>query len=174
MLEAISILLLANAGACFSSPDERAAILQLDENHFDLYDDQGWRLVASRGEHCNIPAAELILDYLEQHGEESFSRTYLLHWHAGQQFAFAGETRRAARQFRLSYVWRVEDTELTAAWNEYVAGSIAFLEGDLAGLVRAQAATPHGPMTNRDVLDGLLNCFDRPYRVAYGRACREP
>jgi hypothetical protein len=173
MLAALVFLLQASAQSeCFESASERESLLQLAEDRFDLYDDSGWRLVSSRGGHCRIPAAELILDYIDLSDEEGLERSYLLHWHAGQLFAFADETADALRQFRLAYVSPQSSSDAIVAWNAYVTGTIAFLEDDWSGLTQARAEMPSVNAPNRPVLDGLINCFGQPYRVAYSQRCR--
>jgi hypothetical protein len=159
------------APACFHSRNEAETLLQLDEDAFDQ-GENGWRMIAERRDGaCMVAAADLILDYIARHGE-MLERTYLAHWHAGQMFALTGENERALDQFRLSY--RTQDVASMPArmWNTYAGGTIAFLEGDRETLEEARDDLPTGPYTNRDVLDGFLNCFGEPYAVAYGRECR--
>ncbi|MCF8878464.1 hypothetical protein L5876_01380 [Hyphobacterium sp. SN044] len=160
------------APACFQSRNEAEALLQLDEDAFDQ-GENGWRMIAERRDGaCMVAAADLILDYIARHGE-MLERTYLAHWHAGQMFALAGEDERALDQFRLSYRTG-EETEMTAGmWNAYVDGTIAFMEGNRGALEAARSDLPSGPYTNRDVLDGFLNCFGEPYLVAYNPECRQ-
>ena len=156
---------------CFESPAERASMLQLAEDSFDQYNDRGWRLVSSRGGHCRIAAAELILEYIERRGEDDLILPYLAHWHAGQMFAMAGETSRALRQFRFSYVYDGGSRSDTLMCNEYVTGTIAFLENDRDTLIAARNAFPDESHMNRGVLDGLLACFEEPYSIACGGRC---
>lgn len=70
-------------------------------------------------------------------------------------------------------------------WNPYVDGTIAFLRGDRVALMAARdrlaaAARPADMPADRAwppnlaVVEGLVRCFGRPYREAYGEACRRP
>lgn len=161
------------APACFHSRNEAEALLQLDEDAFDQDMEGGWRMIAGRRDgECMVAAADLILDYIARHNGE-LERPFLAHWHAGQMFALAGEDGRALDQFRLSYRTGQETGMTAGIWNIYVDGTIAFMEGDRDALTASRDALPTGPYTNRDVLDGLLNCFGEPFAVAYGRACRD-
>lgn len=159
------------APACFESRNEAEALLQLDEDAFDQ-GENGWRMIAGRNDgSCYSAAAELILDYIARHGE-TLERTYLAHWHAGQMFGMAGEGERAVAQLQLSYRDGDETGMPAQIWNRYVDGTIAFFVNNRDALELARNSLPSGPHTNRDVLTGLLNCFDQPYAVAYGRECR--
>lgn len=171
----LSLALIASdppAPACFESRIEAESLLQLDEDSFDQ-GENGWRTLNNRGPHCSIPAGELILDYIARH-RGTLQREHLAHWHAGQMFALAGEADRAMEQFRLSYRDGNETAMPAEVWNLYVDGTIAFFESDRDALEAARDALPEGHHTNRDVLDGFLNCFGEPYAVAYGRECRQP
>ncbi|WP_300532174.1 hypothetical protein [Maricaulis sp.] len=171
LLTALTALALQTTAACGVDDAEHARLMALDEDAFDQDMQGGWRAVANQGPDCFIPAAELIQDYVALHGAANLQRPGLAHWHAGQMFAMAGETERALPELRLSY--RPEnDNEMNAMWNRYADGTIAFLERDRDALIAARNALPDAPMSNRGVLDGLINCWDRPMMEAYQQDCR--
>lgn len=167
---------------------DRAAMLALDEDAFDQDLTGGWRALSNKG--CELAAADLIAAYRASHGG---GRGVLSLWHEGQLRADAGQTARAIALFARSRKTRAEDAGW--GWNLYVDGSLAFLRHDRpalrvardrvaalpppADLARARGpdgkpATIRWPM-NLNILDGLLRCFDRLYRIAYGDgACSTP
>lgn len=158
---------------------DRAAMLALEEDAFDQDMDGGWRALA-RDPNCWDVAADLIRDYRETRGLTSLS----LYWHEGQLRAFMGDVQTALQLFESSY--RSEDGGL--GWNIYVDATIAFMKQDMPALVAAREALlslpqPETPWVdakgndiepppwppNLRVVDGLIQCFDRPYSEAYGR-----
>jgi hypothetical protein len=152
----------------------------------------GARWLAQPG--CESVAADLLRDYRETHG----SRSGILYWHEGQLRATAGDYKRAITL--LEQARTPPNTDDLSGWNDYVDATIAFLKRDRAALLAARtrlsAVRPMNGMTvqngfislrmssgqtatvrwpvNLDVVDGLVHCFDRPYRVAYGSECRPP
>ena len=162
-------------------------MLALDENAFDQDLTGGWRALSNKG--CELAAADLIAAYRAAHAG---GRSYLSFWHEGQLRADARQTARATALFARARKPAAQDAGW--GWNLYVDGSIAFLRRDRPALQRARnrlAALPpppslaamHGPdgqpvqvgwPMNLNVLDGLLRCFDRDYRTAYGPTCSVP
>lgn len=157
----------------------RAALLALDERSFDQDMNGGWRAVA-RHEECTEIAADLIRDYRETRG----STSTILYWHEGQLRASAGSADEAIRLFEKS---RKADDAF--GWNLYVDATIAFLKHDKPALLAARVALANLPRPkdfdprdaqgnvinipwplNLSVVDGLITCFDREYKDAYG--CR--
>jgi hypothetical protein len=157
---------------------DRAKLLALDEHSFDQDMNGGWRTVAQR-EGCTEIAADLIRDYRETRG----STSTILYWHEGQLRAMAGSTEEAIRLF--------EKSRKTAGdafgWNFYVDASIAFLKRDKLALLAAREALAGVPRPkdfdprdaqgnvvlvswppNLSIVDGLITCFDRGYKEAYG------
>ncbi len=151
----------------------------------------GWRkLIENPG--CERVAANLTRDYrLENKSAQS-----VLIWHEGQMRAMAGQYPQALRLFEMS-----RRTEDETGWNACVDATIAFLKKDRQGLMAARdqlATLEHPPeflpLTNGyfelpnvggkpilvrwppniDVVDGLIKCFGKPYRVAYMPDCRPP
>ncbi len=154
--------------------------MALDIHAFDQDLNGGWRPIAQR-DGCVDEAADLIRAYREF----VTSRTLILYWHEGQLRAELGETEAAIALFERS---RREPADDEYGWNHYVDATIAFLRQDRSALEAARgrlakAKVPdfpadwrgsRGPM-NLDVVDGLLSCFGRSYKDAYGaKECRGP
>jgi hypothetical protein len=100
----------------------------------------------------------------------------VLRFHAGQMFAFAGETGRALAFFQASYGEPYEAGN-RLDWNSYVDATIAFLQQDRTALEAArgrlleQPAFENGAIPNLNVADGFLACYDQGYRTAYSAEC---
>lgn len=172
---------------------DRARLLALDEHNFDQDLSGGWRALADKGEECELVAADLLRDYRQLHKNDS---TMLL-WHEGQMRAFAGQYAQAIDLMRLS---RGPGEEDKGGWKAYVDATVAFLGRDEAALEKArqrlaalappsgeklvikdgyfEVKTPDGQTLNMrwppniDVVEGLQNCFDQPYKIAYAMECR--
>jgi len=172
---------------------DRARLLALDEHSFDQDFSGGWRAIADKGEECELVAADLLRDYRLLHKSDS---TMLL-WHEGQLRAFAGQYAQAIALMRRSRGTGEEDK---GGWKAYVDATVAFLGRDEAALEKArkqlaalappageklvikdgyfEVKTPDGQTLsmrwppNIDVVEGLQNCFDQPYKIAYAMECR--
>ena len=173
---------------------ERARLLTLDENRFDQDMSGGWRALASTPG-CALVAADLLRDYREAHHKESG----MLFWHEAQLRANAGQYPKAIALMERAYKPAESDK---AGWNLYVDATIAFLRRDRIALEQARlklaaVQPPVGPdippvingymeanfadgskrkirwPINIDVVEGLENCFDKPYLEAYDDACRQ-
>lgn len=163
---------------------DRAALMAMDYWTFDQ-DPSGSRSVYTRPG-CELAAADLVRDYhaaLRAKGEPvthtfpqgtiSFGETgevSMLYWHEGQMRAFAGQTQQAVDLFRASVD---ADQYKSAAKRHYAMATVAFLEGDrdaLQGERAALAAIAPGDDLNLGVVDGLVACFGRSYKDAYGAA----
>lgn len=195
--------MLAGAGkACAQAPvladctHDRARLLALDQMQFDQDMEGGWRVLADKPG-CELAAADLLRDYRQAHAKEDG----MLSWHEGQLRANAGQYPQAIRL--LEHARRPAGVPDKAGWNPYVDATVAFLRRDKPALERAYkrlAAYPppagegmpvfkngyveldmdngqkrkvRWPL-NIDVVEGLLNCYDKPYKEAYGQACRPP
>lgn len=184
----LALFLSVQAGpSCLS---ETSDYLALDFHAFDQ-GDEGWRQLAQA--ECEVEAADLIGLYHTAHSEALYDgQVSKLEWHEGQLRAAIGDTHAAIRLFRET----LDTAEHGEADYFYTLGTIAFLEGDLSELQshrdslaalpepdgfdeaieRFQENYPDYPVptwpTNLDVLDGFLNCFGEPYRVAYSYECR--
>lgn len=178
--------------ACGVDAERLAALLALDQQAFDQDFTGGWRTVAAR-DGCDTATADLI-EVWRDHSPNKTSDS-ILHWHAGQMRAHAGETDAAIALFNAS---RSE----SRAWNLYVDASIAFLRGDRPALeaARAELATltpseelqaarrsimadnpeivfPDGFVEqpqNLNVVDRFLACFGGSYAGAYSGECDAP
>lgn len=178
-----------------SCAHDRARLLALDENQFDQDLAGGWRTLASTPG-CALVAADLLRDYREAHHPDSG----LLFWHEAQVRADAGQYAEAIALMKRAYKPAAQDG---AGWNPYVDATIAFLRRDRAALRQARAALAAVPPPvgasvppvvdgymeadfadgskrkirwppNIDVVEGLENCFDKPYVDAYTDVCRQP
>jgi hypothetical protein len=176
---------------------DRDAMLSLDENSFDQdlsNSGGGWRSIGNI-QGCEAAAGELISAYRAKHP----SSGSVLAWHEGQMFASANQYSRAIPLLEIA---RKDPAEDAAGWNHYVDATVAFLQRDKAALMAAKgklAATPYPEGTgmppikngyiefpaqpgqpvmkihwppNIDVVEGLINCFDKSYREADGTSCR--
>ena len=171
---------------------DRTQLLALDEQHFDQdLANGGWRGVAARPS-CESVAADLVRDYQETHG----SHSGILYWHEGQLRAMAGDYKRAITA--MEHALNPLNTDDLSGWNLYVDATIDFLKRDRAALLEARTRlaairpmngeqvqdgfvserTSSGQEVkvrwpaNLDVVDGLVHCFDKPYRAAYASECR--
>lgn len=174
---------------------DEEAMLALDEAAFDQsLPNGGWRAIGNMPG-CEVAAAELIAAYRDRHPAASST----VAWHEGQMWAAAGLHEKAIPALESA---RKDPALDPAGWNHYVDATIAFLVGDREALERARdrlAAVPFDetsglpPLVNGfielptqpgqpplrmrwppniDVVDGLLNCFGKPYNDAYDMACR--
>lgn len=186
MTTLISAALAGAAGARAECPKADAAMMALSLEDFDQTD-QGWRSLDEEG--CEHQAADAIRRYREINAGDVGANTGSLLWHEGQLRAAGGETDEAIRLMLRS---REQDSEVT---RPYTDATIAFLRRDRAALIAARGQLvslpvpeafaraaaryaetypDHPPLRwplNLDIVDGLIACFDRPYREAYG--CRE-
>ncbi|MDI1253866.1 hypothetical protein, partial [Thermomonas sp.] len=176
---------------------DRDAMLSLDEDSFDQdlsNSGGGWRSIGNiKG--CELAAAQLISAYRAKHPSSSS----VLAWHEGQMLASANQYSRAIPLFEIA---RKDPAEDKAGWNHYVDATVAFLRRDKVALIAAKeklAATPYPEGTgmppikngyiefpaqpgqpvmrihwppNIDVVEGLINCFDKSYIEADGTSCR--
>lgn len=172
---------------------DRSALLALSEDKFDQDMAGGWRtLAATPG--CDLVAADLLRDYRQAHANEAG----IMYWHEGQLRASAGQYAQAIPL--LDHARRPPGDR--NGWNPYVDATIAFLRRDKPALERARQALAAVPPPvganvpevkdgymeidlvggekrkvrwplNIDVVEGLLKCFDKPYKEAYGEVgCR--
>lgn len=163
------------------------AMLALDRKAFDqTLPDGGWRVLALK-DGCEVAAAELIRAWRH----EKRDHEGILYWHEGQMRAFGGQTEEAIALFKLTY----KSFELDAGfgWNNYVDGTIAFLEGDretLTTAIERQKSLPKPQISmvradgtpaniswppNLNVLEAFERCWGKSYKEAYGtEACAAP
>lgn len=154
-------------------------LLSLSYTSFDQTPGQGWR--AFIGDDASpqqfVDIARVIERYIEYH-KATLSRYELqiLHFHAGQLYAFAEENDVAIFHFKKSYDYsldmhKVFPHEQSYAWLLYVGAKIAFLEHDINALQAcAQELQNKYPNTlggNTEIVLKLLKYHDKPYRQVY-------
>lgn len=131
--------------------------------------EKGWRSLGN----CYREQTQLLKRYVKRQEYELRG----VRWHLAQTLAMEGDDAAAAEQALLS----VNPDEATQtpgfSWNTYVLATAAFLRRDRAAFDvqyeahrRATEANAENS-TNLKVLTGLSECFDKPYREAYGK-CR--
>lgn len=188
MLNLFAVLAAAAATAA-ASPEpcgiDKTPLLALSAEKFDQDPKGGWRILAERPG-CDGAAADLIAEYRRVHwGQLAPYDLHLNYWHEGQARAYAGQTDRAVR-----LLLDGANPDSIGYFEDYALGTVAFLLRDMEGLKAARArlaARPEPPEfkarvgadvpwpPNLDVLDGLIACFEKPYKAAYGEpACRQP
>lgn len=189
MIEALLLAAAQPEAPAKAEPDcsyDLDAMLVLDRQAFDQdIPDGGWRRLSRDG--CDIEAAELIRAWRH----EKRDHNSILYWHEGQMRAFAGQTNEAIALFGRTYAAPEDDADF--GWNNYVSGTIAFLERDRRRLRLAMErlravpepesnsfTRPDGTIVrmswppNLNVLEGFEACWDKPYKVAYGPSCTQP
>lgn len=180
------------AAECGADPP--GEYMKLSPAEFDGTLGMGWRIVGNR-EGCEQAGADLIALYREQM-EAQMAR---LDGHEGQLRAAAGDTARPAELFRRKLVFLRKFALETGDRSDviYAEATLAYLERDRATLEarRAELAALPKPdwyeaaaanhvktnpkaaaslvwPRNLNVVDGLLACFEKPYREAYSTACQ--
>ncbi|MEM9572084.1 MAG: hypothetical protein AAF996_11500 [Pseudomonadota bacterium] len=159
------------------------ALLALDYWTFDQDPEQGVRSVYTKPE-CQLASAEIYQTYhqrlrdkgepvivdLEQ-GTYTISETgelTSLYWHEGQIRAGIGQIDHAIDLFEKSFKPKDRDRH---GWNEYARATIAFLRQNKEELLRERAALAE-KVDKNDInlgaVDGLIACFGRSYKEAYG------
>lgn len=169
-------------------PIDQNALLSLTPEKFDQDLMGGWRKLAAKPG-CEEAAASLIQKYIEVNADTiPIGSLHPMYWHVGQLKAFAGDSE-GAIPFLMAGV-NPSQRGRDIGFHHYAQGTMAFLDGDLAGLKAARdrlSALPkpdwfatqpakgrilNWPL-NLGVLEGLIRCFGHPYTVAYGDACPE-
>jgi hypothetical protein len=146
--------------------------LNLSFDEFDQTLGGGWRTLAD--DLHFLQAAERIDKYIETNAKSlTVDQIVILTWHAGQMYAFAGDTTTARQRFVKSIYAKQPLSSIR--WNDYVHATIAFLDKDLERLKAyrktiSQGWKVKGKVPNLDVVDNLIKCFDQTYAVAY--SCR--
>ncbi|WP_380786901.1 hypothetical protein [Sphingomonas sp. R86521] len=150
-------------------------ILDLGFDAFDQDATAGWRTLSMKPG-CEEAAANMIRAY--RMNSESYLP--LLYWHEAQIRAELGHNAAAIPLMQKSR--RLADQD-KLGWNAYVDATISFLQNDRISLTEARdrlALLPKPNMfdpkrswpPNIGVVDGLIRCFGKTYKIAYGPACR--
>jgi hypothetical protein len=166
-----------NSATCEAALEQQQNSLTLNVEEFDQTPRQGWRLLGEEME-CYQEAAELIVSYLNVNSTKfQGNQDTILQFHAGQMYAFADDYEAAMPWFKRSFDQPdnlpPEFQPYITAWNAYVNATIAFLNKDKVALesYRAEVAKgpngPDGKVMNLDIVDRLIDNFDKPYRNAY-------
>lgn len=174
--------LFADDSAGTECPTTDAAMMALPMVAFDQ-SDGGWRSLDQPG--CELATAEVIRLYRQAHGAGVADWGDTLIWHEAQLRAAGGDTEEA---IRLMVVSRGKDSP---GIRPYTDATIAFLRRDREALLAARAELLTIPMPeqfarasaryaesypdlpplewplNLQIIDGLIACFDKPYREAY-------
>lgn len=146
------------------------AALKLEYSEFDQTPGKGFRALAEKG--CEKEAADLIEQYIEQNKAGQSS----LRWHLAQTRALAGQKEEAIKHARTSLWPEAAAAGQSFKWNDYVLGTIAFLEGDKAKLIEhrdrvADYINMHkSNRGNLGVLNQLVANFGKPYKEALSMA----
>jgi hypothetical protein len=144
--------------------DHQRTDLSLSYEQFDQDMDGGWRALDSLG--CEKEALELVKEYVRVTGSTRSS----LRWHIAQMSGTVGDTETAIKYAKLSLSPSEDFSRDALRWNDYVLGTIAFLERDLDALKAhrakvADARDAHfGNTLNLKYLDAMIAHFDRDYR----------
>lgn len=149
--------------------------LELGFDAFDQNATAGWRALLMRPG-CEEAAANMVRAY-RMNAEAHLP---LLYWHEAQLRALAGDYTTAIPLMKKSRGPTAQDK---FGWNAYVDATIAFLQGDHTALEKARGRLVALPKPsdvdakrswppNLGVVDGLIRCISKSYKVAYGPTCR--
>lgn len=182
-----------SAAECGADPPN--PYLRLSPAEFDQRIGKGWRLVGNE-EGCELAGADLIATYRDEVMAKHIAG---LNGHEAQLRASAGDFPKAAELYRRNLAFSVAQAAEMQDYSDvlYIEATIAYLERDRATLEakRAQLAALPKPdwhdevaarylkenpkaaasltwPRNLNVVDGLIACFDKPYREAYSAACQ--
>jgi hypothetical protein len=185
IIAAFAVLAMATGAKAADCQYDHAALLALDYKAFDQDMYGGWRPLATE-KGCEPVAADLIRDYRAAHAELSVNDRWILNWHEGQMRASFGDYANA--------IPLLATDSPDPATADYGAATVAFLKHDKPGLLAARAKLVAEPKpagwdeaaadfktkygvtitwpSNLDVVDGLINCFNKSYAEAYDSVCR--
>lgn len=176
---AVAVLLAGSQLTGCREVDEAMLVMSLQE--FDQ-GDNGWRSLEAPG--CEAIIADGIKRYRDRNPKLLDQNDGII-WHEAQLRASAGQTDEA-----IALMLRTRDSDGPAI-RPYTDATIAFLRHDRAALMAsrdellampepdyfrdaaarfAKSYPDQPPLVwplNRDVVDGLIACFDRPYAEAY-------
>jgi hypothetical protein len=173
---------------------DRSQMLELDAQAFDATPQSGWRTIGDVPG-CETAAADLIAAYRVSNDAALSARDRRsLYWHEAQLRAGAEDRSQAISLMNQARRPSDRASSVDREDSLYIDASIAFLADDESELHRirqeyaaipapegfAQAAEQFRANTgetlvwppNLHVIDGLVACFGRPYRVAYSAECQ--
>jgi hypothetical protein len=162
----------ASAKSCLLTAAGKAANAVLSYEDFDQKGTlpSSFRALDRLG--CDAAAAEAAEDYMLHHPALTNGERLNLLFHEGQSRAKAGDERAAATLIAAARDL-TQSPDDAFDWNTYVEGTWAFLVKDRARLEAAyEKLNREGSeenAINAKALRGLINCFGRPYKVAYGQ-----
>lgn len=161
---------------CSVSPEKIQEYLKQDFMQFDQTEGSGHRELGIKG--CFLEAANVIDVYHLHHQDElQIWQKRVLYFHAGQSYAQTDLDFYpiAVKRFKKSFNEQQEENP-ELAWNEYVHATIAFLEKNMIDLKKWREKVASGQPTdgnkiNLRVIDAMVKCFEKPYRVVYSAEC---
>ena len=172
------ILMTVNVKQARAEQDRVCTVTSADLSKvtFDVFD-QGldsplsWRCLIYQGE---IKQAEELIDkymVLNKAGLEQY-QLQALNFHAGQLAAMDGRYEEATEKFYLSFDNSNESAHYLS-WNEYVSGTIYFLQGDIENLKqeieKIESKNLEMDGANLRILKNYLRCPDHTYKEVYSR-----
>lgn len=163
--------LAAEPAQCSLSETDRVANRTLD---FSVFDQHGTLSSSARGlahRGCFAEAAEANIDYLLHGPDLTDYQRNIVRFHTGQYLASSGRETEAALVIA-STRRGINPERPNFDWDSYVVGTHAFLVKNRP-LLDAMAANlspkeGSGNQINAKVLRRFQQCFDQPYRIAYG------
>jgi hypothetical protein len=167
------------SNSCIVTNEKVKEYLAQDFNLFDQTLGAGHRELGLK--ECYVEEANII-DVYHLHHQDMLEtwQSRVLYFHAGQSYAQSDASfySVAIKRFEKSFnPEQPQDSDL--AWNEYVHATVAFLQKDMKRLVSwrdkaAQGRQTDGNKINLRVIDAMIQCFDKPYRVVYSPECIKP
>jgi len=126
-----------------------------------------WRKLSAAGQHEQ--AGQLIAAYIDH--SPNVENKHSLHWHAGQMFASAQNTKQACRYFKKTYsvFYKWFGGDDGKAWYFYAKGTVAFVQRNRELLERIiQHWQSHNLEQDRNYrsLVQMLEHWDKPYMEA--------
>lgn len=154
------------------SMNDHSPLLLLSFREFDQTAGRGWRSLVSYSsspeEYCS--AAHLIDSYITHNKSLTESELNISCFHAGQLYAFAGDSDKALTYFNKSYTYSLA-AKTGQAWLLYVRATIAFLKKDEQELAQCSDELQKNYKTtlgaNAEIVLNLRNNFDKSYAEIY-------
>jgi hypothetical protein len=163
---------MSNGAVQSPTPEEFQTLLNLDYKSFDqTLPNGGWRGIVDKVD------AGKVLDSYHIHNLEKLEpwQARIIYWHAGQEYAMSGLSQLALARFKKSFN-PDQKADDTFRWNSYVKGSIAFLEKDMASLVKSRDELREVDKIERSAnlkfLESFIRCFNKTYTEAYDPSCK--